>query len=107
MKRKLAEQDEELRIADTDFGDYLARVIMHPRTPATLKSALQAVVVNIMSNETSYSWADDEAGLRFLVPRFLSHMDDDYATGIVHSTQEFIADSLPEALKHELREGGA
>jgi hypothetical protein len=57
-----------------NFGDYLARVIMHPQTPATLKSALQAVVVNIMSNETGYSWADDEAGLSFLVPLFLSHM---------------------------------
>jgi len=32
-------------------------------------------------------------------------MSEDYATGIVHSTQEFIADSLPETLRQELREG--
>jgi len=107
MKRKKTERDDKLRAADTDFGDYLARVIMHPRTPAALKSALQAVIVNIMSNETSYQWADDEAGLRFLVPRFLSHMDDDYATGIMHTTGEMIAGSLSGELKRELMEGGA
>jgi hypothetical protein len=107
MKKMQAERDEELRIADTDFGDYLARVIMHPQTPAALKSALQAVIVNIMSNETAYQWADDEAGLRFLVPRFLSHMADDYATGIVHTTNELIAASLSGELKRELMEGSA
>ncbi len=107
MKRKKIERDDKLRAADTDCGDYLARVIMHPQTPATLKSALQAVVVNIMSNESGYSWADDEAGLRFLVPRFLEHMDDDYATGIIHATNEICADSLPGELKRELMEGGA
>ncbi len=80
---------------------------MHPQTPPALKSALQAVIVNTMSNETAYQWADDEAGLSFLIPLFLSHMNDDYATGIVHSTKEFIADSLPEALRREIREGGA
>jgi len=90
-----------------NFADYLARVIMHPRTPAALKSVLQAVIVNIMSNETGYSWADDEAGLRFLVPRFLSHMADDYATGIIHATGEMIADSLSGELKRELMEGSA
>jgi len=87
-----------------NFADYLARVVMHPQTPPALKSALQAVVVNIMSNETSYQWADDEAGLRFLVPRFLSHMADDYATAVVHTTNEMIADSLPGELKRELME---
>jgi hypothetical protein len=90
-----------------NFGDYLARVIMHPRTPAALKSALQAVVVNTMSNESGYSWADDEAGLRFLIPLFLSHMADDYATGIMHATGEMIAGSLPGELRRELMEGGA
>ena len=107
MKRKKIERDDKLRAADTDFGDYLVRVIMHPQTPAALKSALQAVVVNVMSNETGYSWADDEAGLRFLVPRFLSHMADDYATAVVHTTNEMIADSLSGELRRELMEGGA
>jgi len=107
MKRKKIERDDKLRAADTDFGDYLVRVIMHPRTPAALKSALQAVVVNVMSNETGYSWADDEAGLRFLVPRFLSHMADDYATAVVHTTNEMIADSLSGELRRELMKGGA
>ncbi len=88
-----------------NFADYLARVVMHPRTPPALKSALQAVIVNTMSNETAYQWADDEAGLRFLIPLFLSHMNEDYATGIVHSTQEFIADSLPGELRRELGKG--
>ncbi len=107
MKSKKTERDDKLTAADTDFGDYLARVIMHPQTPAALKSALQAVVVNVMSNETSYSWADDEAGLRFLVPRFLEHMEEEYATAVVHTTNEMIADSLPGELKRELMEGGA
>jgi hypothetical protein len=89
------------------FGDYLARVVMHPKTPGALKSALQAVVVNTMSNNTAYQWADDEAGLRFLIPLFLSHMNDDYATGIVHATNEMCADSLPGELKRELMERGA
>jgi hypothetical protein len=80
---------------------------MHPQTPPALKSALQAVVVNIMSNETAYQWADDKAGLRFLVPRFLSHMADDYATAVVHTTNEMIAGSLPGELRRELMEGGA
>ena len=106
-RQKRCERAEELTTADTDFGDYLARVIMHPQTPAALKSALQAVIVNIMSNETSYSWADDEAGLRFLVPRFLSHMADDYATAVVHTTNEMIADSLSGELRRELMKGGA
>jgi len=90
-----------------NFADYLARVVTHPQTPPTLKSALQAVVVNTMSNETAYQWADDEAGLRFLIPLFLSHMNADYATGIVHATNEICADSLPGELKRELMEGGA
>jgi len=80
---------------------------MHPKTPGALKSALQAVVVNTMSNKTAYQWADDEAGLRFLIPLFLSHMNDDYATGIVHATNEMCADSLPGELKRELMERGA
>ena len=104
MKSKKTERDDKLMAADTDFGDYLARVIMHPQTPAALKSALQAVIVNIMSNESGYDWSDDEAGLRFLVPRFLSHMADDYATGIIHAMGELIADSLPGELKRELME---
>jgi len=33
-------------------------------------------------------------------------MNDGYATGIVHATNEVIADTLPEALKRELRERG-
>jgi hypothetical protein len=53
MKSKKTKRDDKLTTADTDFGDYLARVVMHPQTPPALKSALQAVVVNIMSNETT------------------------------------------------------
>jgi len=90
-----------------NFADYLARVVMHRRTPPALKCALQAVIVNTMSNETAYQWADDEAGLRFLIPLFLSHMNDDYATGIVHATSEMCADGLPGELKQELMERGA
>ena len=106
MKAK-KKKDEPDPAAFASFADYLARVVMHPQAPPALKSALQAVVVNTMSNETAYQWADDEAGLSFLIPLFLSHMHADYATGIVHSTQEFIADSLPEALRQELMEGSA
>jgi len=54
-----------------NFGNYLARVVRHPQTPAALKSALQAVVVNTMSNNSDYQWADDAEGLRFIVPRTL------------------------------------
>ncbi|MDQ3753828.1 MAG: hypothetical protein M3371_03750 [Acidobacteriota bacterium] len=107
MKRKKAEQIEELRTAYTDFADYLARIVMHPKTPAALKSALQAVIVNAMSNESGYNWADDEEGLRFLVPRFLEQMNEEYAFGVQHTIQQFISDSLPEALRQEIREGGA
>ena len=87
-----------------NFADYLARVVTHPQTPPTLKSALQAVVVNTMSNNSDYQWADDAEGLRFIVPRTLRQMDEGYASGIIHSTREFIADSLPEKLKGEISE---
>jgi hypothetical protein len=86
---------------------FMLQTTPRPASPAALKSALQAVVVNTMSNNSGYSWAEDEEGLRFLIPRFLSHMKDDYAWGIAHATEEVIADTLPEALKRELREGGA
>ena len=43
---------------------------MHPRTPPALKSELQAVIVNTMSNESGYDWSNDEVGLRFLVHAF-------------------------------------
>jgi len=38
--------------------------------PPALKSALQAVIVNTMSNESGYDWSNDEVGLRFLVHAF-------------------------------------
>ncbi len=105
MKRKKAEQIEELRTAYTDFADYLARIVMHPKTPAALKSALQAVIVNAMSNESGYNWSDDEEGLRFLVPRFLEQMNEEYAFGILHTLYGIINDTLPEALRREIRGG--
>jgi len=90
-----------------DFADYLARVVTHPQTPSALKSALQAVIVNTMSNNTGYDWLKDEAGLRFLLPRFLFHMDEEFAGGIQHTICGFINDALLEALRQELREGSA
>ena len=100
-----AEQSDELRPEYIDFGNYIARVITHPKTPPALKSALQAVIVNTMSNESGYDWSDDEEGLSFLVPRFLQRMDEEFAFGVQHTTLEFIRDGLPEALKQEIREG--
>jgi len=72
---------------------------MHPRTPPALKSALQAVIVNTMSNESGYDWSNDEVGLRLLVPRFLFHMDEEFAFGIQHTTCALINGALPETLK--------
>ena len=84
------------------FGAHVARVVAHPKTPPALKSALQAIIVNVVSNESGYEWADDEEGLRFLVPRYLYQMNEAYATGLIHALSELIADSLPAGLKQEI-----
>ncbi len=49
-----------------DFAAHVARVVMHPQTPKALRSALQAIAVNIISNESGYEWCSDGAGLRFI-----------------------------------------
>jgi hypothetical protein len=70
---------------------------------------LQAIAINIISNESGYEWCSDAAGLRFIVARCLNEAGEDYARGIIHATQELIADSLPEALRQEFnaQRGGA
>jgi hypothetical protein len=92
-----------------DFAAHVARVVTHPQTPKALRSALQAIAINIISNETGYEWCSDAAGLRFILSRCLNEAGEDYARGIIHATQELIADSLPEALRQEFnaQRGGA
>jgi hypothetical protein len=87
-----------------DFAAHVARVVTHPQTPKALRSALQAIAINIISNESGYQWCSDAAGLRFIVARSLDQMHDDYARGIIHATRELIADALPEHLRVSLRD---
>ena len=61
----------------------------------------------VISGNAAYQWEDNEAGLSFLIPLFLSPMNDNYATGIVHATNEMIADGLPGELQRELMEKSA
>jgi hypothetical protein len=90
-----------------DFGAYLARVVTHEQTPRTLQSALLSIIVNIISNNSSYSWTDDEESLTFLLPRYLFHMNERYAEGIIHAIGELIDDQLPRSVNDEIRKGGA
>ncbi len=86
-----------------DFADYIARVVTHPKTPKALTDALCMVIVNIISNESGYSWADDADGLRFMLPRMLFEMNESYANGIISTLHETVHSLLSEAIKHEIR----
>ncbi len=86
-----------------DFADYIARVVTHPQSPKALTDALCMVIVNIVSNESGYSWADDADGLRFMLPRLLFNMNEMYANGIIGTLHETVHSLLPEAVKLEIR----
>lgn len=77
------------------FSNELARMVMHPQTPKKIKSALQAVIVNTISNTGGYAWHEDEEAISFLLPRYLHSMSESYALGIVHTLGEIIHDSIP------------
>jgi len=82
-----------------DLTGMIADVMTDPRTPPAVRSAMQAAVVNVASNESGYEWAEDAEALRFLLPRFFYFMPEGYANGLLHALSEFAAAAR--------REGGA
>lgn len=87
------------------FGQELSRTVAHPKTPRVVKSALEAVIVNTISNETSYQWIHDEEALAFLIPRFLLGMEEGYALGLIHALDAITRDVLPHEVREEIRKG--
>jgi hypothetical protein len=78
-----------------NFTNWLARAVTHPDTPESVRDALSSIIVNTISNESGYSWVDDAEGLAFLLPRYLFHMNEQYAKGIMHAVGELIDSGLP------------
>ena len=85
-----------------NYTDWIARATMHPGTPAVVKHALQSIIVSIVSNESGYSWDDDEEGLRFLLPRYLFHMHDQYALAILPGVGELIDSAIPRDVRDKI-----
>jgi hypothetical protein len=89
--------------AMNEAGSELAHITMHPQTPPAIKSALQSLIVNIISNASDYDWVNDEEALAFLLPRYLNHMNEAYTRGLVHAATEIISDTCPEEVKQDAR----
>jgi hypothetical protein len=89
--------------AMNDAGRELAHITFHPKTPKAIKSALQALIVNIISNESGYNWISDEEALCFLLPRYFNHMDEEYARGLVHAATEIVHDTCPAEVEQDAR----
>jgi hypothetical protein len=89
--------------ATNEAGRKLAHITMHPKTPKAIKSALQSLIVNIISNESGYEWIADEEALTFLLPRYLNHMDEEYARGIIHAAFEMADDACPKEVEQDAR----
>jgi hypothetical protein len=86
-----------------EAGCELAHITMHPKTPQAIRSALQSLIVNIISNESGYQWIDDEEALVFLLPRYLNHMDESYAKGLIHAASEIIYDTCPAEVRRDAK----
>lgn len=86
-----------------EAGRELAYITMHPQTPQAVKSALQSLIVNIISNSSNYAWCNDEEALAFLLPRYLNHMNEDYARGLIHAAQEIAYDICPKEVERDAR----
>lgn len=84
------------------FTDWLTRAMTHPDTPETLRTSLGMIVGNIFTNESGYDWTSDEEGLRFMLPRLLFHMSDDYALGLIHTTGELVNAALPREVHKQI-----
>jgi hypothetical protein len=115
MNTKLKQQPAtEVQSPDrqlTNYTDWIARGLKHPKINPAVKDALQSIVVSIVANHSGYIWDDDEEGLRFMLPRLLFHMNEEYAEGILHSLGELISSGLPEAARNQIgslftQEGG-
>jgi hypothetical protein len=106
-KMKLQPQTSESEAPDAalvNFGDWIARLITHPDVPDEISNAVGMVVVNIISNHSGYHWSSDAEGLRFMLPRLLFHMNEEYAEGCIHTLSEMILSSLPEELRREFQD---
>jgi hypothetical protein len=95
----------------TNYTDWIARGLKHPKMNPAVKDALQSIICNIVANHSGYVWDDDEEGLRFMLPRLLFHMHEEYGEGILHSLGELIRSGLPEAARNQIgspftQEGG-
>ncbi len=86
------------------FGDWIARLITHEDVPDTLRNALSMMVVNTISNQSGYDWSDDLEGLRFMLPRLLFQMNEEYARAVIQTTDELVLMLLPEKLRREFQE---
>ena len=76
-----------------EAGRELAHITFHPQTPETITAALQALIVNTISNESGYAWINDIDALCFLLPRYLNHIPAQYARGIIHAALEMAYDA--------------
>ena len=90
--------DEQL----TAYTDWIARAVMHPDTPEVISDGLQSIIVNIASNESGYDWSNDEEGLRFMLPRLLFYMNDEYAKGLLQSMGELIDSTVSREVRDQL-----
>jgi hypothetical protein len=115
MNTKLQQQPAtEVQSPDrqlTNYTDWIARGLKHPKMNPAVKDGLQSIIVNILSNHSGYVWDNDDEGLRFMLPRLLVHMNEQYAEGILHSLGELVDSGLPEAARKQIgspftQEGG-
>jgi hypothetical protein len=100
--KEAASEAETPDIALTNYTAWIARGLTHPKMKPAIKDALQSIIVNVITNQSGYVWDDDVEGLRFMLPRLLFHMNDDYAQGALHALGELIDAGLPEQARREI-----
>ena len=80
---------------EAQFAEYIARVMEHPKTPRTARDVIFAILITDLSNNSGYGWEEDPEGLRFMLPRLLSHLNRLYSDGLTDATFSAIQELLP------------
>jgi hypothetical protein len=96
-------QDREIR----QFTDFIISLVSNRKTPRAVRNAIAVIVIDELANTGGYAWHEDEEGLRFMLPRILSNMNEMYASGIISATVSVLGELVPADVKARVLQGGA
>ena len=84
------------------FAHYVSLIITDKRTPRAVVNVLAGIIISDISNNSGYAWHVDEEGLRFMLPRLLSNMNEMYAEGLITAALTAAEELMPTKLRDEL-----